>query len=106
MSRALDRDQVRRIAKLSRLNLSDTEIETYAEQLSRVLDYFKQLDSIDTAGVAPLDHPLPTGNVLQADEPRESFESETALRNAPQREGSCFRVPKVLDQSGGAQPLS
>ena len=102
MSRALDRDQVRRIAKLSRLNLSQAEIETYTAQLARVFDYFKQLDSIDTVGVAPLDHPVPAGNVLRADEPRESLDAETALRNAPQREGACFRVPTVLDQSGGA----
>ena len=102
MSRALDRDQVRRIAKLSRLNLSQDEIETYTTQLARVLDYFKQLDAIDTTDVAPLDHPLPSANVLRADEPRESLDTETALRNAPQREGACFRVPKVLDQSGGA----
>ena len=102
MSRALDRDQVRRIAKLSRLKLSEDEIQTYAAQLSRVLDYFNQLDAIDTAGVAPLDHPLPTANVLRADRPHESLDAETALRNAPQREGFCFRVPKVLDQDGGA----
>lgn len=102
MSRALDHDQVRRIAKLSRLNLSQSEIETYTAQLARVLDYFKQLDSIDTAGVAPLDHPLPTANVLRADQPRGSLDAGTALRNAPQREGFCFRVPKVLGQNGGA----
>ncbi len=102
MSRSLDRDQVRRIAKLARLSLSEAEIATCTAQLARVLDYFKQLDAIDTAGVAPLDHPLPTGNVLRADEPHESLDAETALRNAPQREGACFRVPKVLDQSGGA----
>ena len=102
MSRDLDRVQVRRIAKLSRLKLSEAEIETYTAQLARVLGYFKQLDSIDTAGVPPLDHPLATHNVLRSDEPRQSLDAETALRNAPQSEGSCFRVPKVLDQSGGA----
>ena len=102
MSRALDHDQVRRIARLSRLILTDTEVETYADQLSRVLDYFKQLDSIDTGAVEPLDHPLPLSNVLRDDQPRDSLDADTALANAPQRQGAFFRVPKVLDQDDGA----
>lgn len=101
MSRALDHDRVRRIAKLSRLVLTDAETETYAEQLSRVLDYFKQLDSIDTSDIEPLDHPLPLTNVLRDDQPRDSLDAEAALANAPQREGAFFRVPKVLDRGGG-----
>lgn len=101
MSRSLDRDRVRRIARLSRLNLTDTEVETCADQLSRVLDFFKQLDSIDTSAVEPLDHPLPLTNVLREDQPHDSFDADTALANAPQRHGAFFRVPKVLDQDGG-----
>ena len=102
MSRALDRDRVRRIAKLSRLILTDTEVEACADQLSRVLDFFKQLDSIDTSAVQPLDHPLPLTNALREDQPRDSLDADTALANAPQREGAFFRVPKVLDQDNGA----
>jgi aspartyl-tRNA(Asn)/glutamyl-tRNA(Gln) amidotransferase subunit C len=102
MSRALDRDRVRRIAKLSRLNLTETEVETCADQLSRVLDCFKQLDSIDTSAVEPLDHPLPLTNVLRQDQPRDSLDADAALANAPQREGAFFRVPRVLDRDGGA----
>lgn len=102
MSRALDHDQVRRIAKLSRLILTDTEVEACADQLSRVLDYFRQLDSIDTSRVEPLDHPLPLTNVLRDDQPRGSLDADAALANAPQREGAFFRVPKVLDHDGEA----
>ena len=96
MSAEIDEAQVRRIAKLSRLNLSDDEVRLFAGQLAGILEYVKLIESLDTAGVEPLAH------VLREDEPRGSFTSDQALANAPEQERDCFRVPAVLDPHGGA----
>ena len=102
MSAAIDEAQVRHIAKLSRLNLTDDEVRLFAGQLAKILDYVKQIESLDTAGVEPLAHALPVTNVLRDDQPRESFSNQQALANAPETERGCFRVPAVLDPHSGA----
>jgi len=102
MSAVIDEAEVRRIARLSRLKLSAAEVRLFAGQLGRILDYVKQIESLDTAGVEPLAHALPVTNVLREDEPRAGFTSEQALANAPETEGECFRVPAVLEPHAGA----
>ena len=102
MAAEIDAAQVRHIAKLARLNLSAEEVGLFARQLGSILEYVRQLESVNTEGVEPMVHALPVTNVLRDDEPQPSFEADRALANAPQREGSFFRVPAVLDQSAGA----
>ena len=97
MSPLIDEAEVRRIAKLSRLKLSDEEVRLFAGQLANILDYVKQIESLDTEGLEPLAHALPGTNVLREDESREGFTNEQALANAPEAERGCFRVPAVLD---------
>ncbi len=65
----IDAAQVRHIAKLSRLKLTAAEEQLFAGQLAAILDYVRQLDGVDTQGVAPLAHPLPLTNVVREDEP-------------------------------------
>jgi len=98
----IDEGQVRHIAKLARLKLSDDEVRLFAGQLGDILDHFRQLETVNTADVEPLAHPLSVTNVLREDEPGEPFDPNRALQNAPQREGSFFKVPPVLDQGSGA----
>ena len=102
MSAVIDEAEVRRIARLSRLKLSDEEVRLFAGQLTRILEYVRQIESLDTAGVEPLAHALPVTNVLRDDEPRRGLTSEQALASAPETEGGCFRVPAVLDPHDGA----
>jgi aspartyl-tRNA(Asn)/glutamyl-tRNA(Gln) amidotransferase subunit C len=94
---ALSRDDVRWVAHLARLELSDAELETMARQLSSILDYVNQLQQVNTAGVEPLAHPLPVQNVFRADEPASSLPVDEALANAPDRRGDFYGVPAVLD---------
>lgn len=101
MAQTIDEAVVRKVAKLSRLNLRDEEVAAFAGQLDRILHYVEQLEAVDVAGIEPMAHPLPVTNVLRADEPRPSLESAQALQNAPQRADSFFRVPAVLDPTGG-----
>ena len=99
---AIDESQVRRIAHLSRLNLTDDEVRLFAGQLSSILDYVETLSELDVTGVEPMAHPLPLLNVTRPDEPGECLSNEAALANAPDSERGFFRVPEVLDQGSGA----
>jgi len=102
MSQPIDESVVRRIAKLSRLNLTDDEVRLFRGQLGDILAYVEQLRAVDTAGVEPLAHPLPLTNVLRDDDPTPFDNVDAALANAPLREGRFFKVPAVLDPGAGA----
>ena len=98
MSAHIDEAQVRHVAKLARLNLSDQEVRLFTGQLATILEHFRQLEQVDTEGVAPLAHPLSPAGVTRADEPQPALNPESALANAPARAGDLFRVPPILDQ--------
>jgi aspartyl-tRNA(Asn)/glutamyl-tRNA(Gln) amidotransferase subunit C len=66
-------------------------------QLSSIIDYVTQLQSIETDNVEPMAHPLPLSNVFREDEAKPSLTPEEALRNAPVRYGDYFGVPAVFD---------
>jgi aspartyl-tRNA(Asn)/glutamyl-tRNA(Gln) amidotransferase subunit C len=102
MRPVIDEAEVRRIARLSRLNLSNEEVRLFTGQLAEIIEYVRQIESLDTEGVEPLAHALPITNVLREDDPGESLASEQALANAPDVEGDYFRVPAVLDPRSGA----
>ncbi|HEV3080996.1 MAG TPA: Asp-tRNA(Asn)/Glu-tRNA(Gln) amidotransferase subunit GatC [Gemmataceae bacterium] len=88
---------VRWVAHLARLELSDAELESMARHLSTILDYVDQLQQINTDNVEPLAHPLPIHNVFREDEPAPSLPVDAALANAPKREDDFYSVPAVLD---------
>ena len=90
-------DEVRKVATLARLELSDADLPKMAEQLSAILDYVDQLKQVPTDGIEPLAHPLNIHNVFREDEPAESLPVDAALANAPDRKGDFFGVPAVLD---------
>jgi aspartyl-tRNA(Asn)/glutamyl-tRNA(Gln) amidotransferase subunit C len=94
---AIDLEQVRHVARLARLELTDAEIELFARQLGDVLDYVRALDAAPTAGVAPLAQPLVLQNVLRPDEPVEPLPIDAAIRNAPAAGERGFEVPAVLE---------
>lgn len=94
----ITRDDVLHIAKLAKLKLTEEEISLFQQQLSRILDYFRQLEKLDTENVAPMKHIVEVHNVLRADEPRPSVPVSTALKNAPRRRGDYFEVPKVVEK--------
>lgn len=97
MEKKIDQAQVRKVAKLSRLDLSEEEIEEFTSQLSAILDYVAKMNELDTAKVEPLAHCLPISNIFREDVAKESLGTEKALANAPQRDGEFFKVPKILD---------
>lgn len=94
---ALSLDEVRWVAHLARLALSDTELLAMQKDLSAIVDYVKQLSQVPTDGVEPLAHALDIQNVFRADDPASSLSTDEALANAPDRHGKFFAVPAVLD---------
>ena len=95
----LSQDEVRRIAELARLNLSEEEERVFASQLSAILDYVELLKELDVSAVLPMTHALAQGEVapLREDLVRPSLSAEEALANAPAREGTCFKVPRIIE---------
>ena len=90
---AITREQVLHIARLSRLALTEDEIERFSGQLSAILDAVGTVAELDLDGVEPTAHPLDLVNVLGDDVPRPSLSVEDALANAPDSEDGFFGVP-------------
>lgn len=99
MIHTVDEGLVRHIGKLGRIELSDAQVEAFARQLASILTYVDKLSELDTANVEPLAHPVEMTNVLSDDVPQPSLTAEQALANAPDRDGSFFKVPKVIGDS-------
>lgn len=85
-------DEVRHVAELARLGLSDDELGALAEQLSTILDYIDKLDQIDTSAIPPTAQVGELGDVMREDEIRPCLEQDAALANAPAADAGYFRV--------------
>jgi aspartyl-tRNA(Asn)/glutamyl-tRNA(Gln) amidotransferase subunit C len=96
---SLSVEEVRRIAALARLELSPEEERTFGGQLSAILSYVAQLEELDVAGVEPMTHALAAGEAppLRGDEVQPGLAPGAALANAPEREGTCFKVPRIIE---------
>jgi aspartyl-tRNA(Asn)/glutamyl-tRNA(Gln) amidotransferase subunit C len=94
---SLTADDVRWVAHLARLELSDAELAALTRQLAAIVDYVDQLQQVNTEVVEPMAHALEIQNVFRADEPAASLPVDAALANAPERRGDFYSVPAVLD---------
>ena len=93
----LSYEQVRHIAWLARLGLSDEEVERYSLQLSNILENIEILQQVDTANVLPATHTIPLQNVLRKDDVAESYPQSEVLSNAPNQAEKCFQVQAILE---------
>jgi aspartyl-tRNA(Asn)/glutamyl-tRNA(Gln) amidotransferase subunit C len=94
---SLSIDQVRWVAHLARLELADDEINALTRDLTAIVDYMNQLQSVNTDGVEPLAHAVALTNVFREDAPAPSLSVDQALSNAPQRKDEYYAVPAVLE---------
>lgn len=92
-------NEVRHIALLSRLALTDEEVAVFQEHLDQILGYVDQLKSVDTTGIDPTFYPLPLENVFREDEVETPLDQSEALRNSADATEQFFVVPKVADGS-------
>lgn len=96
---SLTPDEVKKIAHLARLNLSDADIALYTPQLSRILDFIEQMNQVDTKTVEPLAHPLDLSQRLRQDAVTEPDLREKYQHIAPQVEAGLYLVPKVIEEA-------
>ncbi len=89
-------DQVKHVAKLANLPVTDKEIEKYSDQFSKILDYIEQLNQVDTSGVEPTFNVSGQVNVYHQDETIAGISQEEALSNTSQKEKGMFVVKRVL----------
>ena len=89
-------EQVRHVAKLARLELPEATLPKLTGQLESILHYIEKISQVDMAGVEPMAHALPVKNVLRPDVPMPALPLEKVLQNAPETDGSFFKVPKVI----------
>ena len=89
---------VKQVALLARLRLDGPALQQFAEQMDEILAYVQQLQAVPTDSVEPTSHVLNLENVFRPDEVKPSAIREDVLKHAPHREGSFFKVPKIIDQ--------
>lgn len=92
-------DDVRHVARLARLDVTDEEVELFAGQLEAVLQHAEDVEALDVADVQPTAHPLPLVNVLRDDVPGGSLDRDEVLSQAPAAESGRFRVPRILGEA-------
>lgn len=91
----ITKDDVRHVAKLARLELTEEETEKYSKQLGDILKYVEQMNEVDTTGIEPMPHAIPVTNVMREDVVKYEQTKEELMRNAPLEEDGFFRVPKI-----------
>jgi aspartyl-tRNA(Asn)/glutamyl-tRNA(Gln) amidotransferase subunit C len=91
----ISEEEVRHVANLARLGLTDEEVERMGEQLGAILDSIEQIRELDLEGVPPTANPLNLTNVLQPDEPGPELPREEALAPAPETLDGHFAVPRI-----------
>lgn len=94
---ALTSDEVRHVALLTRIRLTEQEVELYRSQMDDILEHFQMLQELDTDQVPPTSHSVPLDTVMRNDETKPGLDKEDVLSNAPRREGDYFRVKAVLE---------
>jgi len=93
----LTREEVARVAVLARLRLTPQEETEFTEQLDQILGYMDQLTRLDTSNVEPFSHAADTANALRDDRVTNRPDPDSLLANAPDRDGTFFKVPKILE---------
>lgn len=96
MSR-ISKDQVKHVAHLARLAITEEEAERFTSQLDQIISFAEQLNELDTENVEPTSHVLDMKNVMREDIPQKGLPVEEVLKNAPDSKDGQIRVPSILD---------
>ena len=94
----INKDEVKKVAHLARLELNEDEINNHAEQLEKILDYIRQLEKIDTDDVPCTTRAIEVVNVFRKDVKKNSDCAEDLLELGPSREDKYFKVPKIINE--------
>lgn len=99
---AISEQDVRHVAMLARLKLTDEQIVKLQGELSGILDHVAAISNLDLADVEPTAHAVDVTNVMRADVTWEGLDRETALLNAPDQQDGYFRIPRIGSEGGDA----
>ena len=102
---AISEEEVRHVAMLARLGLTDEEVAVLGEELNSILGHIDTIQQLDLEGVEPTAHPLDVTNVTRDDTGRASLSQAEALQNAPESEGGAFVIPRIVgpgETAGGS----
>ena len=91
----ISEEQVRHVANLARLGLTDEEVERMSGQLGAILDSIEQIQELDLTGVPPTANALSLTNVFRPDEPHRELPKDAALSTAPEQVEGLFAVPRI-----------
>lgn len=94
---SLDKESVLSIAHLARLGVEDTDLERYADELSKILTLVDRMNAVDTSGVPPMAHPLDGVQRLRADTVTETDRRDAFQKLAPAVSDGLYLVPKVIE---------
>lgn len=89
-------DEVKHVANLARLAITEEEAEKFTKQLDAIITFAEQLNELDTENVEPTSHVLDIKNVLREDIPQKGLPQEEVLKNAPEEKDGQFKVPSIL----------
>ncbi len=92
----IDREQIRKVAHLARLELTEAEEEQFTTQVGSILEYFEQLSELDTENIKPTTRAIDVSNVTRPDELQPFTELKSIMAAAPDVEGDFFKVPKIM----------
>lgn len=93
----ITKDQVKHVANLARLSVTEEDAEMFTQQLDAIINFAEQLNELDTEGVKPTTHVLDIKNVLREDVVKESLPNEDVLKNAPDQQDGQVKVPSILE---------
>ncbi len=93
----LTSSDVKRIAHLARIEITDAETDQTLMQLNGIFQLIEQLQSVNTAGIEPMSHPLGGGQRLREDVASDKPDREANMKNAPARQDGLFLVPRVIE---------
>lgn len=88
---------VRYVAQLARLALTDAEAEAFQQQLEQIMGYVEQLGEADIEGIEPMAHAIDITNVFREDELRPSLDRAAVVANFPESAQNLVKVPKIID---------
>jgi aspartyl-tRNA(Asn)/glutamyl-tRNA(Gln) amidotransferase subunit C len=95
-NRNISKEEIEHIAELAHIQLNEKEKEVFTDQFNDILDFFNEIDKVNTEGVPPTHHTLPVSNIYREDKITPSLSKEDALSNAPKKERGYFKAPRII----------
>lgn len=90
-------EEVKHIAKLSKLNISDNELDFYVSEMNKMINHFNIISKIDTSQIDPMTHVGDITNITEEDNQKKSLNGLEIIKNSPDTLGRFIKIPKILD---------